>query len=83
MKKMVHRKYITQKLLNEVRAIVIRTNSSHEMQLSPAISVRFDTVGLSLNKYYDHHIYHKHVNNWMNKTAHEINTEFFEQEWVR
>ena len=77
----VPRKYITQKLLNEVREIVSRTKSSNEVVLSPAISVNFGTYGLSLNKYYDHHIYHKHVNDWMNKSANEINQEFYDQEW--
>jgi hypothetical protein len=80
---MVPRKYITQKLLNEAREIVSRTQDAHYVQLSPAISVNFGTVGLSLDKYYDHHIYHKHVNDWMNKTANEINAEFAEQEWSR
>lgn len=79
----VPRKYITQKLLREATEIVARTKSPHYVQLSPAISINFGTAGLSLDKYYDHHIYHKYVNDWVNKTANEINAEFFEQEWVR
>ena len=79
----VPRKYVTQKLVNAAREIVKNTKSSHYVQLSPAIGVNFGTAGLSLDKYYDHHVYYKHVNDWMNKTANEINAEFAEQEWGR
>ena len=77
------RKHVTQKMLKEVEEIVHRTNAMHSVQLSPAMSIDFGTYGLTLNKLYDHRIYHKHVNDWRNKTANEINTEFTEQEWVR
>lgn len=77
------RRHVTQKMLREVTEIVTRTKSSHSVQLSPAMSIDFGTFGLTLNKYYDHHIYHKHVNDWMNKNANEINTGFAEQEWSR
>ena len=77
------RKYVTRKMLAEVEEIVCRTNEMHSVQISPAMSIDFGTFGLTLNKLYDHHIYHKHVNGWREKTANEINAEFYEQEWTR
>ena len=79
----VPRKYVTKKVFENAVKTVHDTGEALDFQFSPAIMIRFGTVGLTISKYFDHHIYSKHVNDWQNKTPTMINEEIAEQEWTR
>lgn len=77
------RKYVTQTTFENAIRHIRNTGEQFEFQFSPAISIRFGVVILTISKYYDHHIYHKRVTHWMMKSHNEINREIAEQEWKR
>lgn len=52
-----------------------------DLGLTSSIYFIFGSVGLTLNKVNNRKVYFKHVNNWQNMTAKQINLFLNEQEW--
>lgn len=73
------REYVTEQMLYCVKANEIYPQY---IQISPRMELTFGTIGVTLRYFQPRgHTKYKHINYWIDKTAKEINEQFYEQEY--